>query len=203
MSVDGNLAAIGTVNGGAAYIFDTSTGQQNQKLTTNDGNLLTHSIDISGTTAVAGASTSNDRGLRSGTAYIFDATTGSQSHKLTAHDTVQGDEFGIAVAISEDIVVVGAARDDDNGIDSGSATLFDATTGNQLRKLTALDGAAQDLFGSAVDIDGDKVVIGAWHNQSAYIFDATTGTQLQQLTAQDTGIGVCLPSLSLSTITGL
>ena len=39
-----------------------------------------------------------------------------------------GDGFGQAVAIDGSVVVVSARTDDDNGVDSGSAYLFDSST---------------------------------------------------------------------------
>ncbi len=55
--------------------------------------------------------------------------------------------------------------------------MFDATTGEQLHKLTAVDAAAGDLFGQSVSVNGNTVVIGARQDDdvgdnsgSAYIF---------------------------------
>ncbi len=55
--------------------------------------------------------------------------------------------------MSGDTVVVGAYRDDDKGLDSGSAYVFVkpgggwASARRQTAKLTAADGAAYDYFG--------------------------------------------------------
>eukprot|EP00546_Thalassionema_frauenfeldii_P014250 CAMPEP_0178912854 /NCGR_PEP_ID=MMETSP0786-20121207/10506_1 /TAXON_ID=186022 /ORGANISM="Thalassionema frauenfeldii, Strain CCMP 1798" /LENGTH=96 /DNA_ID=CAMNT_0020585507 /DNA_START=550 /DNA_END=837 /DNA_ORIENTATION=+ len=52
------------------------------------------------------------------------------------------DYFGYSVAVSGDMVVVGAYWDDDNNlVESGSAYIFNATTGAELHKLVASDGA--------------------------------------------------------------
>lgn len=45
--------------------------------------------------------------------------------KLPASDGVAGDSFGITVAASGNTVIIGA-RDDDNGVDSGSAYVYSA-----------------------------------------------------------------------------
>ena len=50
----------------------------------------------------------------------------------------------MGVAISGTTAIVGAYYDDDNGEDSGSAYLFDTTTGQQIAKLLPNDGAAGD-----------------------------------------------------------
>ena len=83
--------------------------------------------------------------------------------ELTAHDASNGDAFGTAVAVSENIMVVGAPGDNDRGSNSGSAYVF-AKSGSRWRKqckLTASDGASGAKFGHAVAISGDTVAIGA------------------------------------------
>ena len=100
-----------------------------------------YAVAISGTTAIIG--TDNDsQGADS--AYLFDTTSGTQLGKLLPNDGAQGDLFGSAVAISGTTALVGAQTDDDNGISSGSAYLFDTTTGAQVTKLLPGDGGAGD-----------------------------------------------------------
>ena len=45
--------------------------------------------------------------------------------KLTASDGADFDQFGFSVSVSGDTAVVGASGDDDDGIDSGSAYVFE------------------------------------------------------------------------------
>ena len=87
-----------------------------------------------------------------GSAYVFvrSGTTWSQQQKLTAGDGATDDLFGLSVAISGETVVVGAHRDDIGAnSDQGSAYVFvrSGTTWSQQQKLTASDGAADDVFG--------------------------------------------------------
>ena len=70
--------------------------------------------------------------------------------KLIASDGSAEDFFGNSVAVSGNTAVIGAPLDDDNGLESGSAYVFDVTTGQELFKLTASDGAANDNFGWSV-----------------------------------------------------
>jgi len=69
-----------------------------------------------------------------------------------------------------------------------------ALTSQQVQQLLADDGAAGDLFGFSVSIDGDTALIGAFwdddngfNSGSAYVFTRTSGTWSQQakLTADD------------------
>ncbi len=112
--------------------------------------------------------------------------------ELLAIDGAEHDVFGESIAIDDGIVAVGAMRDDDNGIDSGSVYLFDASTGRQLRKLVPSDGAAGDLFGNAISICNGVVAVGAYHKSdngqysgAAYLFDTLTGYQIAKLLPND------------------
>ena len=151
-----------------------------------------NSVAISGTTAIAGAFGNDDAGTFSGSAYLFDTVTGNQLFKLTASDAAAFDQFGLSVAIAGTTAIIGARGDDDAGTDSGSAYVFDTTTGQQRFKLTASDAAEFDYFGDSVAISGSTAIIGAPFNEdagsssgSAYLFDTVTGNQLAKLTASD------------------
>jgi len=140
-----------------AQFFDQET-----KLTASDAavfDVFGISVSISGNTALVGASGDDDRGFRTGSAYLFDITTGNQLAKLTASDATADDRFGKSVAISGNTALVGVSGDDDAGRSSGSAYLFDVTTGNQLAKLTASDAAANDAFGISVSISGNTALV--------------------------------------------
>src|SRR5262249_500496 len=88
-------------------------------------------------------------------------------------------------------VVIGAIADDvgANG-NQGSAYVFvrNGTTWSQQQKLTASDGALGDLFGTAVAITNDTVVVGAEADDvgananqgSAYVYTRSRRTWLEQ-----------------------
>ena len=60
---------------GEAFLFDATTGAQIARLTASDaadGDRFGNSVTISGTTAIVGASSSDDNGDASGSAYLFD-----------------------------------------------------------------------------------------------------------------------------------
>jgi len=121
----------------------------------------------------------------------------TQQQKLTASDGASFDQFGDAIAISGDTVVVGASTDTGSFPQQGSAYVFVRSGANwtQQQKLTASDPAASDEFGFSVAIDGDTIVIGAVHkvvgiNQdqgSAYVFvrNGATWSQQKQLIISD------------------
>ncbi|HIK59751.1 MAG: FG-GAP repeat protein [bacterium] len=154
------------------------------------------SVAISGDLAVIGSPWDDDLGSRSGSAYVFDLVSSQQLVKLLANDGAAFDEFGVAVAIDGNIVLVGADKSDQVGSNTGSAYLFDANTGVQLARLLPGDGGSQDGFGVSVALGGGYALVGAFRHDgqvagsgAAYVFDVATGTQLAKLLAQDTGPG--------------
>jgi hypothetical protein len=199
VDISGTTAIVGAesdddngTDSGSAYLFDTTTGAQIAKLAPADLGIHDYfgrSVGISGDIAIVGAwYHDTDDGLDVGAAYLFDATTGQELFKLLATDGSSFNHFGSSVAISGDIAIVGAKSDGVNGIDSGSAYIFDVTTGAQLVKLLPTDGQAGDWFGWSVAISGDTAIVGAIHDDdngvdsgSVYLFDTTTGAQLAKL----------------------
>ena len=191
VAISGTTAIVGAVldddngtNSGSAYLFDTTTGLQIAKLLPDDGaadDQFGKSVAISGETGIVGAWFDDDNGPLSGSAYLFDIGEPKnpfQIAKLLPDDGAAGDQCGWSVAITSTTAIVGAPDDNDNGNDSGSAYLFDASTGEQITKLLADDGAAGDAFGLSVAITGDTAIVGAvgdddngTNSGSAYRFD--------------------------------
>ncbi|MGB0534872.1 MAG: FG-GAP repeat protein, partial [Acholeplasmataceae bacterium] len=146
------------------------------KITTSDGaafDFLGTSIAIDGTTLVVGAHTDDDNNeSNSGSVYVYDLTKISGDDgfetKITASDGAAGDFFGWSVEIDGTTLVVGAYGDDDNGSSSGSVYVYDLskTSGDDgfQTKITPSDGAAGDLFGQSVTIDGTTLVVGAYQD---------------------------------------
>ena len=180
---------------GSAYLFDASTGVQIAKLLPSDGaagDYFGHSIAIANGVVAVGARYDDDNGADSGSAYLFDASTGIQIAKLLPSDGTADDNFGYSIAIANGVVAVGAHGDNDNGFYSGSAYLFDASTGVQIAKLLPSDGAGWDEFGYSIAIANGVVAVGAHYNNdngpysgSAYLFDASTGVQIAKLLPSD------------------
>ena len=201
---------------GSAYIFGRNQGGGNNwgevvKLIASDGAELSHfgsSVSIFGDTAIVGAYASDNAGPSSGSAYIFERNHGGANKwgewlKLTALDAAADDHFGDSVSIFGDTAIVGAYANDDAGLSSGSAYIFQRNHGGmdnwgQVKKLTASDAELFDLFGDSVAISSDTAIVGALGNSdagelsgSAYVFDRNQGGannwgQVVKLTASDT-----------------
>ena len=186
------------INAGAGYLFDAITVEQLRKLLgtdTSSDDQFGFSVSIDESKAVVSAPGDADNGSFSGSAYVFDAATGNQLFKLKPLDGASGDSFGYSVAISGNTIIVGAVADDDGDNAAGSAYLFDATTGNELMKLTASDPGELDNFGYSVTIGDTKALVGSPFEDgsgnvnnnagSAYVFDLSTGDELFKLIPSD------------------
>ena len=217
VAVSGTTAIVGAPfdsdNGnqsGSAYLYDISDPTnpvELAKIVPSDGAVQDHfgwSVAISGTIAIVGARDDDDdnNGADSGSAYLFDISdpiVPVQIAKLVPSDGEAQDFFGDSVAISGTTAIVGAWHDDDNGVASGSAYLYDATTGEQLFKLLASNGGFADNFGESVAINGDIAIVGATgalinnvHTGSAYYFDISdreNPVEIFELRACDAGLG--------------
>jgi len=151
------------VHAGAVYLFDAATGVQLFKLIGSDSgdhHRFGHSVAIADGVVAVGAPGAQGIALGSGLVYLFDLTTGAQIGKLASSDGELGDYLGWSVSIDDGFLVAGAVSDDDNGINSGSAYMFDVSTGEQVAKLVPNDGEAGDAFGWSVAISNGVVVVG-------------------------------------------
>ena len=187
--VVGAPGRLGGDDPGAAYVFirpDDRWGSEykvtyNVKLTMPDGVAearFGYSVAVHGDMVVVGAPGAD-------AAYVFTRPASgweqvSAPARLTPPYGVLGEQFGHAVAIAGDSVVVGALGGE-NGDVPGAAYVFTmpdagwADTSDSV-KLTASDGAAGDRFGFAISALGDTIVVGAPDNESgdragaAYVF---------------------------------
>jgi hypothetical protein len=176
--------------------------QEQVKLIASDAttkDVFGFSVSADGDRVVSGAYRADGPGGAAGAAYIYRATGGSwvEEQKLVSSDLVLNDQFGIAVALSGTVAVIGAQGDDDNGASSGSAYVFshDGTSWVEADKLTASDGAASDFMGNAVAVSGNVAMVGANLHDTAtlsnagacyvYRFDGTNWPEEQILTASD------------------
>lgn len=93
-------------------------------------------------------------------------------HKLLRSGAGNTDAYGFSVAIDGKVAVVGAISQ--NRDDPGAVHVFhyNGVVWDERAKLTANDGEDGDLFGHAVDIDGDLIVVAAPNHDIGPIEDA-------------------------------
>lgn len=144
------------------------------------------SVSIRGNRLAVGAFFNRENGVGAGAAYVFERQVNGdwqQVAKLTASDAAAEARFGGSVSISGDRLVIGASGNADNGPFTGAAYVFERQENanwQEVSKLTASDGAAEDAFGVGVAISGNQLVVGAsledeagLNTGSVYVFESS------------------------------
>jgi hypothetical protein len=179
VAVSGNTMVVGAQfdgttasQAGAAFVFvfDGTMWTQQARLLASDGAVADKfgtSVAISGNTIVVGAFNANAPLSNSGAAYVFvrSGTAWTQQQKLTAGDATADDQFGFSVAITGDVVAVGANHADFPGNSEAGAVYRYNRTGTVWTQVQRLNPTAQvilgDHFGDSLAIGGNRLVIGA------------------------------------------
>lgn len=208
VAVSGNVLVIGAVGAGddgTVYVFrhDGTTWVQEGQLSGSGSlppsNWCGCAVAVDGDVLVFGNEAYNG-GTCMGAAYIFryDGVSWNEEAALVNPDAETSEWFGHSVSVRGDVVVVGAYRDGDLGLNSGSASVYRYVGGGSWvheAKLTASDGGAEERFGESVGVQGDVVVIGATGAHSdvnsftgkAYLFrrEAANWVERSKLAASD------------------
>ena len=170
-----------------------------------DGSAFGEAVAADGDTVVVGTGFEFGGAAQSGAAYVFQRDQGGPNawglvKRLTAGVETSFAHFGESVAISGDLILVGARGDNATSVlGSGAAYVFNRNQGGsnnwgQVAKLEAGDPGALDWFGAAVAIDGGVAIVGAERDASragsAYVFGQNQGGagnwgQVKKLTASD------------------
>ncbi len=158
------------LSSGAAYLYrpDGLGGTIETKLLASDGeqgDQFGMDVALSGDNILVGAPGYDTDVFNAGAVYLYrpDDAGGLTETKITASDGQEADTFGRYVAMSGENLLVGARYQDAAGDRAGAAYLYqpDGAGGFVETKFTASDAASNDLYGSAVAIVGDTILIGA------------------------------------------
>jgi hypothetical protein len=178
VSLSGDTALIGAFGNnnekGAAYVF-TRTGtiwtQQAKLYDWNPTGYDFFGLSVSlydANNALIGEPGHTVNGqFNAGAAYAFFRSGSTWNYDiLYASDAAADDQFGWSVSLFADTALIGAFGDDNL---KGAAYVFThtGTFWTQQTKLFALDGAALDIFGWSVSLEGDNALIGA-SNKKVY-----------------------------------
>jgi outer membrane protein assembly factor BamB len=207
MKIDGSIALVGANGYGAAYLFDVMNGQLLHKLEPEDPHpdqLFGSSMAIDNGIALVGAPRDNEMQDLGGAVYVFDVETGQQLRKLIPDVSFPRTGliplFGGSIAIEDGIAVIGESNSEVvDGYAIGGAYVFDIETGQQLRKLkNPVTPSTHDLFGSSIDIDSGRAIIGvsgsyeacpqspsSCRSGSSLVFDLESGDVIRSLTLED------------------
>ena len=195
ISLSGDTLAVGASEEdtwrGAVYVFtrNATTWSEQAYLKASNPDIQDYfgiSVALSGDTLAVGAyledsstvgadATPDNNGSNSGAVYVFvrSDTTWSQQAFIKAINTDDNDQFGKSVALSGDVLVVGAAREDSDiaGInqgwnekqkDYGAVYVYtrDGTTWSDQSFIKPSTTVSKDFFGSSVAVAGDTIAIG-------------------------------------------
>lgn len=163
---------------GAAYVFvrNGSTWSQQAYLkahNTHSGANFGSSVGVDGNTVVVGAERESGILNVSGAAYVFvrNGSSWSQQAYLKAFNVDSNDNFGRSVAVSGDVVAVGAGSErssngdpaDNTAIAAGAVYIY-ARTANQWSHeayLKASNVQEGDEFGASLDLENNTLIVGA------------------------------------------
>ena len=146
-------------------------------LTTNDS--FGYSVALDEQYLLVGAPDDDTIGLDVGQAHLYSLMTGELAHTFNDPTPIIVDNFGAAVALNGNHVLIGANR---HGGGVGQVHLFNARTGAFLQTFDDPTPTNFDHFGTSLAIDGNYVLVGApgddsngFENGQAYLFDVATG----------------------------
>ena len=210
VSIFGDVAVVGAaydddngLDSGSAYVcrYDGTSWIEEAKLLPTDGAGGAYfglSVSVFGNVVVVGAYRDDEGGSGAGAGYVFryNGSAWFEEAKLLAADGIVGDFFGYSVSLHDDVLVIGAYEDYDNGADSGSAYVFryDGAAWIQEAKLLPSDGDDDDKFGKHVSVFDGVALIGAPADDdngpssgSAYVYryDGSSWIEEAKLLASD------------------
>lgn len=199
VAVDGDTALINSTsenNSGrkAVYVFAQSDGSWRQQAIiqpddTESIDWFGSSIALEGDVAVIGAKQAlGSDGLRRGAVYVYvrSGEAWTQQARLTADGSSR---LGASVAIVGNTIVAGDTNSSEYGSYTGSAHVFErsGSTWSHAAKIGPGDGLAGGLFGGAVGMTKDTIVIGATgvsatgsNIGAAYVFVRSGGGWIEQ-----------------------
>lgn len=165
-------------SGGVYFYSNTGTFDEliridSSEATDNDEFGYSIALSYDGNTMVVGAPKKNSN---AGYVYVYTYSGSAWSNvRINASDNDTGDRFGHAVDISPngETIVVGAPKDDENGIDTGAIYVFKKAGGawaSATEDIKFVGSETSDLdFGNSVSISENGTIIVGTNSNAAYI----------------------------------
>ncbi|MEZ6038590.1 MAG: cadherin-like beta sandwich domain-containing protein [Planctomycetota bacterium] len=206
VAIEGDTLVVGQIGTNQAVVFTRSGAIWTQRAVLFGNGLAPYrygnAVAISGDT-IAVASRDDDGELgpdyleSAGAVYVYTGSGANwtQVARLTASNPGQEDQFGYSLALDGDTMVVGARFEDststgigstpnDAGSDVGAAYVFTGAGATWTLQAYVKPAVTTDVrwFGTSIDIDGDRMVVGAPLCNTlgidaglAYVFDRIGG----------------------------
>jgi len=225
VGIDGDYAIVGAPAGtfdvsrdelsGSAHIFvrEDEEWVQQVELIPDDGEAgdeFGNQVAIYGEYAIVGARYDDHVGENAGSVYVFHRTDEewTQTQKITADDAAELDNFGAAIALNNQWIVIGSPDDkNEDGFPRGAVYFFhlEEDEWTQHSKITAEDNAGPIWFGMSVSISGDYVAASKWSESeevpgpTGYVFkfEDDSWTQQARITGEDGEIGEWITAVAI------
>jgi len=177
----------GANNSGAVYVFTRDNSNWSQQaylkasnidaydefgvsVTISSDTLAIGALEDSNARSINGDQTNNSRAL-SGAVYVFvrDNESWSQQAYIKASNANIQDRFGISISLNANTLAVGANQKNASSTGSGSAYIYTRSnvTWSEQAIITASNAEGGDLFGKAVSVYKDTLIVGAPGESSA------------------------------------
>ncbi len=168
LDIEGDVIAVGSVLGKDVYIWEkpasgwANAGTETRKISSTVAG-FGKSISLNGDEILIGS----PQDLLVGAAFIYSKANGAswatatQTAKLT-YPVSNGDEFGTAVALTDQFAAIGAFT----GVDAGNVLIYEkgtgyATTSSADAILKRADRSSSQFFGNTIVAQGDRIVVGS------------------------------------------
>lgn len=160
-------------NSGSAYLFDLEGNAWPNEAKTSALDIAAadkqgSSVANWGLNMAVGVPDKDDVGTNSGAVYLYNQNTGGASSwgqlkKIIASIPATNQRFGASVSMYNSFLAVGAPGD---STDRGAVYIFErnyfgADNWGERKRIVAPGGSSNDLFGQAVSVYGDWLVVGA------------------------------------------
>ena len=183
-----NLLVIGAekdsdivVEGGAAYLFDGSTGELLRTFLPSNPHIedrFGHSLAMDAKRIAIGADQDHIAVEKGGAVYLFSSYFSGSGTLFLPPNPTEGDSFGHWIAIVEPYLVVGAdslATAESNA--AGAVYQYTLDSGKLVRTILNPDPSNRENFGHTLSVTRERIVIGTAHSDAAYLFDLRNGEQ--------------------------
>ena len=179
-----------TLNAGAAYVYDGTTGELLQVLRPPDQKVghpdrFGHAVAFSGSEVLVGAPLGGTAPVDSGIVFLFDALTGQMRSSFTVSNLRSGDAFGWSLSTVDDSLFVGAFGHQGAYREEGVAYLFEMKNGKLIRTFKNPVPREGAHFGKTVATFPKLIAVAAptesidetmsLHGGVVYLFDRMTG----------------------------
>jgi len=150
---------------GSVYIFNAETFSEDTKIQHENPNFFDNFgivVAISGERIYVGAERASSN--FAGAVYIFDLN-GNSIMNIPGVST--GDFFGSSLSVNGSILLIGSPRRSNNGVVSGSASIYSLDDANVMTSATLVaevfpsDGSAGSNFGASTFVQSNRLYVGA------------------------------------------